>query len=103
MGFFEQEKPPEERHDEEDFTIRDPNTNENVPHPTLSSFISLSKEQLEWIYDVRLLGKNADTGYAYLSGPGTVGEYGWADVARGEDLDAPEGYGDEKDRLSLPT
>ncbi|KAK5678344.1 hypothetical protein LTS10_009516 [Elasticomyces elasticus] len=50
---------------------------------------TIKLDNLAWLERLLVVGRNVATNRAYVSGPGTVDDYGWVVVDAGEDVDAP--------------
>ncbi|KAK4959287.1 hypothetical protein LTR10_004089 [Elasticomyces elasticus] len=50
---------------------------------------TIQLDNLAWLERLLVVGRNVATNRAYVSGPGTVGDYGWVVVDAGEDVNAP--------------
>lgn len=57
--------------------------------PSAALFHQYPLEQLLWLHELRVIGRNLATGEAYLTESGTAEEYGWALVERGDDPNVP--------------
>ncbi|KAK5685700.1 hypothetical protein LTR17_027007 [Elasticomyces elasticus] len=50
---------------------------------------TIQLDNLAWLERLLVVGRNVATNRAYVSGPGTVEDYGWVVVDAGEDINAP--------------
>ncbi|KAK4551811.1 hypothetical protein LTR86_010897 [Recurvomyces mirabilis] len=77
-----------------------------LPHSSYeeASSSELSTKHLDWLRHLRIIGRNAKTGCAYVSGVGKASTHGWVSVHVGDDPIVPNSRRAEGvDTTDLPT